>query len=76
MHKIERKKCNAVANNAPNHINLQFSVAKNGPSKKAININSNIIEYWETLFWNLVDDPVDSFFSKLLFILIEKKQAT
>jgi len=45
MYKIERKKCNAVANNAPNHINLQFSVAKNGPSKKAININSNIIEY-------------------------------
>ena len=65
-----------MANNAPNHINLQFSVAKNGPPKKNININSNIIEYWETLFWNLVDYPVDSFFSNFLFTLIEKKQTT
>lgn len=47
---FEKKKCNAVANSAPNHINLQCSVAKNGPPKNIINIKSNIIEYLETFF--------------------------
>ena len=46
----KRKKCNAVANSAPNHINLQFSVAKNGPPKNIINTKSTIIEYLETFF--------------------------
>ena len=46
----KEKKCNAVANSTPNHINLQFSVAKNGPPKNIINTKSTIIEYLETFF--------------------------
>ena len=41
--------CKAVAINAPNQINRQFSVAKKGPPKKNINTNNKIIAYRETL---------------------------